>query len=266
LRGPTVGEPVELVAGAARAVVDPVGSRLASLTVDGRELLLAAGDDPLLWGCYPMVPWAGRLGEGRFTFSGETTQVPVDHPPHAIHGLGKGRRWTHLGDARFSLELADLWPLAGRASTRVDLTDSALTLVVEARAGHRPMPVVLGWHPCFRRRLTSDGDTPVQLLFDPARVWARGADGLPSGERGPVPPGPWDDCFDGVTTPPVLRWPGGPTLTLTADTDTWVVYDERDDVLCVEPQTGPPDAFNLGAATTLDPGEATRLALTLSWG
>jgi aldose 1-epimerase len=256
--------PVELEAGAARAVIDPVGSRLASLVVDGHQLLVAEGEEELLWGCYPMVPWAGRLGRGRFTFRGRETRLPIDLPPHAIHGLGPRRRWTREGAARLSLELDDLWPFGGTATTRFDLSADGLTMAVEARAGDGPMPVVLGWHPCFRRHLETGGG-PVELDFDPGRIWARGPDGLPTGEHGSVPEGPWDDCFDGVTAPPVLRWPDGPAVTLTAATDTWVVFDEREHTVCVEPQTGPPDAFNLEAARTLEAGEAIGLTLALSW-
>jgi len=38
------------------AVLDPeAGGRIASLRVDGLELLVAEGTGPLLWGCYPMA-------------------------------------------------------------------------------------------------------------------------------------------------------------------------------------------------------------------
>jgi hypothetical protein len=105
----------------------------------------------------------------------------------------------------------------------------------------------------------------VDLDFDPHHWWERGTDGLPTGLRTPVPPRPWDDCFGGVAEPPVLTWPGGPSVTLSAATDTWVVFDERDHAVCVEPQTAPPDAFNLDLATVLPPGATAGLALTLGW-
>ena len=48
------------------------GGRIAQLTVRGRDLLVPgrAGDHPMLWGSFPMVPWAGRLRHGRFRFAG----------------------------------------------------------------------------------------------------------------------------------------------------------------------------------------------------
>jgi hypothetical protein len=47
---------LELALGEARVVVEPTGSRVRSLEVSGHELLVAPGDEPLLWGCYPMAP------------------------------------------------------------------------------------------------------------------------------------------------------------------------------------------------------------------
>jgi len=48
------------------------GGRVAQVWFDDLPLLVdEAGDvDPVLgWGCYPMVPWAGRLRNGRFSFA-----------------------------------------------------------------------------------------------------------------------------------------------------------------------------------------------------
>jgi aldose 1-epimerase len=81
----------------------------------------------------------------------------------------------------------------------------------------------------------------------------------------PPPPGPWDDCFVGVEAPPVLRWPDGPTLRLESTTDCWVVYDETDHAVCLEPHTAPPDAFHLGGRAVLSPGESVSLPLRLVW-
>ena len=254
---------LDLTADRARVVVEPTGSRVRSLVVDGHELLVAPGDDPLLWGCYPMAPWAGRLDHGRFRFDGERFEVPIDLPPHAIHGLGVHQVWERSGDG-FQMDLGGLWPLGGRVVTRFELTGQALTMQVEVTADDRSMPVVLGWHPCFRRCL--EQDRPVAVDFAPGRWWVRGADGLPTGETATPPSGPWDDCFDGVERAPTLTWPSRLTVTLEADTGTWVVYDERDHTVCVEPQTAPPDAFNKGGAKILAPGEPTALRFTIAWG
>ncbi len=43
---------------------------------------------------------------------------------------------------------------------------------------------------------------------------------------------------------------------LSSTADAWVVYDERAEGVCVEPQTAPPDAINLAAAAGEEPDVA----------
>ena len=68
-----------------------------------------------------------------------------------------------------------------------------------------------------------------------------------------MPSPPWDDCFLGA--PGAVLHHGRQRLTLTSDCDHWVVFDETAHATCVEPQSGPPDAFNLGTGSaSLTPG------------
>jgi hypothetical protein len=84
-------------------------------------------------------------------------------------------------------------------------------------------------------------------------MYVRGSDGLPTGAVRPPTPRPWDDAFTDVVLPPRLTWSGVLALDLRSTAPFWVVFDERDDAICVEPQTAPPDAFNLAAAVGVDP-------------
>ncbi len=95
----------------------------------------------------------------------------------------------------------------------------------------------VGWHPWFRK--------PDSLGFHPDAMYERDLIGLPTGQLIAPSAGPWDDCF--VNTAPVTLRYGGEvqTLTLSSDCDHWVVYDEPAHATCVEPQSGPPDAFNI---------------------
>ena len=84
-----------LASGPARLSVSPAdGGRFSSLVVDGHELLVTEGYGPIRWGCYPMVPFAGRIREGRFTFRGRAVELPRNLPPHAIHGTVFERPWA----------------------------------------------------------------------------------------------------------------------------------------------------------------------------
>ena len=86
-----------------------------------------------------------------------------------------------------------------------------------------PMPATIGWHPWFRRTL-EPGGPPVAVDFAADEMLVRDAEGLPTGERVPPPPGPWDDAFTGVHRDPALTWPGTLRLTLSSTCPWWVVY------------------------------------------
>src|SRR6185295_6639940 len=149
------------------------GGRLASLEVGGYELLVTRRDGPILWGCYPMAPFAGRMRDGRFRFHGRSYQLPLTMPPNAIHGTVLDRPWsvTARSDHRVALatDLGPDWPFEGRVVQSVGLVEGGLEATLELRAAE-PMPVVLGWHPWFRR--TIDG-TAAELDFEAHWMYAR---------------------------------------------------------------------------------------------
>jgi aldose 1-epimerase len=241
----------------ASAVVDAEhGGRLASLQVAGRELLVQpgeVGDEPTLWGCYPMVPWAGRIRDGRFRFGGDQVQLPVNAPPHAMHGVGFDRAWDEVGPGQLRLDLD--WPFGGTAEQRFELNPDRLTLSMTVTA-ERPMPVSAGWHPCFRGQ-------PV-VHVEASAMHERDADGIPTGRLVPPPPGPWDDAFEGLQYSPWLAWPDGLEVTLESLCPVWVVYDQDPRLVCVEPQTAAPDAVNR-EPFVVHPGAPLELALDLVW-
>jgi len=254
--GSTTGEAdrVVLTRDEATLTVDPsAGGRIASLVLRGREVLVTDGASPLWWGCYPMVPFAGRIRDGRFLFRGRAYQLPLTMPPNAIHGTVFDRAWqvTFRGEDRVELEseLGPDWPFRGRVTQAIVLVPGGLeaTLTVEATDA---MPVVLGWHPWFRREV--DG-IAAELEFEAHAMYARDSSGLPTGATIPPTPRPWDDAFTDIVIPPRLTWPGVLRLDLRSTAPFWVVFDERDDAICVEPQTAPPDAFNLAAVVGVDP-------------
>lgn len=251
----------------ARVVVDPqMGGRIAALWVAGLDLLVGRPGgpnvDPLAWGLYPMAPWAGRVRAGRFRFAGGEHVLPLRLPPHAIHGTVLDRAWRREGSGRYAIDLGPDWPWPGRARQEITLTPDALTLRLSVESAGPPFPASLGWHPWFRRTLARGG--PVDLQLRAESMWLRGADGIPTGEQVPPPPGPWDDCFDGVAQPLELVWPGALRLALTSSARCWVVYDEPAHAVCVEPQTAPPDALNDDAAL-VEPGTPLAAEFTLRW-
>ena len=267
--------PVVLRVGPAEAVLDPgAGGRIAAIRVDGMDLLVMQGYGPLAWGAYPMVPWAGRLRDGLLRWDGAVHALPTHLlPPHAIHGTLVEATWeTGLptGDTTAVLEapLGSPWPFGGRAVHRVALVAESLTATLEVHADERPFPAIVGWHPWFPRTLrrpSGAAGSPVEVDLRASGMLLRGDDGLPTGQVVPVPPGPWDDCFVGVTSPPVVRWPGAFEIALESDAAYWVVYTEHSAGVCVEPQTGPPDGLNTGHFTLVEPGRPLVASMTLRW-
>lgn len=247
----------------ARVVIDPqAGGRIASLAIDGLELLRPRDDDPILWGCYPMAPWAGRVRNGEFEFAGNRYQLPLLLPPHAIHGTVFLREWHIENPQCISTELGPDWPFRGRAVQSFLLDDNALTLQLEVHADAQAFPCSIGWHPWFMRQLAHG--KPAELTFTARRMHVRDEMGIATGETIVPPPGPWDDCFVGVTKKPILRWPGAVELTLDSNTSHWVVFNECDDAICVEPQTAPPDALNI-APFVVTPYQPLRAEFTIEW-
>ncbi|MGW4200125.1 aldose epimerase family protein [Streptomyces sp. NPDC004726] len=256
-------ESVRLAAGDVELTVHPQnGCRAASLTIDGTELL-RQGEH---YGSFPMAPWCGRVGNGLFRNGADPHQLPLNSPPHAIHGTVRDTAWhtarAGKSEAVFTTELGEPWPYAGRVTQLFELTHDSLTLTLAVEAYENSFPAQAGWHPWFRRNL---GYADARIDFEPVWQEERGDDHLPTGRRIDPRPGPWDDCFgmpDGVSVR--LIWPEQLELTVTSRTEWAVIYDEQAESICVEPQSGPPNGLNTlpRLVTPIDPLE---ISTTWSW-
>lgn len=101
----------QLSAGGAELTIDQEnGCRISSLRVDGIELLRQGPH----FGAFPMVPWCGRTAEGRFRDGGVVHQLPLNHPPHAIHGLGRDTAWRRGGSRTPRRRSSSTSPTRGR--------------------------------------------------------------------------------------------------------------------------------------------------------
>jgi aldose 1-epimerase len=239
----------ELSNGPARVVIDPAhGGRIQQLTVDGLDLLVPPTVNDHNYGSFPMAPWAGRIRLGHFVFDGVEHELPINKPPHAIHGTVRDRRWNvdreTRTDATWSTALEDPWPFYGRVVQHATLTPTELALTMEVHAAGAEFPASCGWHPWWSRELVRG--EPLEIELHAARMYQRDDDGIPNGELVPVRPPPWDDCFTELHPPAaILRWPDAATVTIETDCSCVVVFTEPEHAMCVEPQSGPPDALNI---------------------
>ena len=245
------------------SVAPSAGGRIAQITYDGVPQLVGPGDGSpatIAWGCYPMVPWAGRLRAGRFRFDGADHALASNLGTHAIHGVGFSSPWRvelHTADCIvLSLQLPRdaRWPFGGSVRQTIRATPRRLRLTMRVDAQAQAMPAVIGWHPWFRK--------PDRIDFAPAHVYPRDADGIATLPVSRPPSPPWDDCFTGADGAVLHR--SGLRVALDSDCSHWVVFDETVHATCVEPQSGPPDAFNL-EPFVLAPGEHLTRWFEMAW-
>ncbi|MGW0776020.1 aldose epimerase family protein [Streptomyces sp. NPDC002835] len=256
---------IRLAAGDVELTVEPtIGCRIGSLRVGGTELL-RQGER---YGSFPMVPWCGRTRDGEFSNGGVHHRLPLNAPPHAIHGTGRDAVWRTAretgGEAAFYYDLADPWPYTGRVTQTFELIDDSLTIRMGVETYGTSFPAQAGWHPWFLRNLGAGGED-VRIDFTPEWQEERGEDHLPTGKRITPLPGPWDDCFgmpDGVDV--TLTWPGELELAVKSPAEWVVVYDEQPEAVCVEPQSGPPNGLNTDPRL-VTPIEPLEITTTWSW-
>lgn len=273
------------------SVDEAVGGKITSLIAGGSERIAQPAPemdpvkDVLLWGAFFMVPWAGRLAEGRLPWEGETHHMPQNFYGHAIHGVGFDKTWNvdEMTDsaAVLSLDLAGAgWPLGGTARHRVTLAPGRLDLVAEVEAADRSMPVAAGWHPYFDR--PDQGDLSIRVQSDSVLETDEGL--IPTGALVPVSgdtdlrEGPvlgdrrLDHVYANASPPAVVSWPDLElSLNFSDEISTIVVYTPEGKACC-EPQSAWPNAPELelnGIQGTgvahLGPGETWRATTTWTW-
>jgi galactose mutarotase-like enzyme len=246
---------VRLAVGDVVVLVDlEAGARAVSWTVAGHELLGQYGEHPVEHGMYPMAPWAGRVRDNSVEWNGHAHALPVTRDQWALHGTALAQPATVLDEtteaeeARLVARIEEHpgWPWPMAIDVEWELRPRALTTTVTVHALVEPFPVVVGWHPWFRRRL--DAGEPLEWTLGATERLVRGADHLPTGEAVPYAPtdGPFDDAFvvpDGGAS---VRWPGVLAIDISTDGGWYVVFDELASYVCVEPQSGPPDGLRPG--------------------
>lgn len=265
LRPMAPGELIHIGAGdLAVALAPQAGGRIAQVAYRGVDWLLGYGqghESMMGWGCFPMLPWAGRLRHGRFHFRDRDYHLAANLGRHAIHGVGFTLPWQveqqQPTAVALSLQLPvdARWPFGGRAEQTVEVVGAnALDMRLSLTAGEQAMPVALGWHPWFLK--------PERIEFSPQWVYPRDDEGIAGLPLAAPPPGPWDDCF--INTEPVVLHRSGQSLHLKSGCRHWQVFDESADATCVEPQSGPPDAFNL-EPLWLRPGQVHSIQCHWEW-
>ena len=221
------------------------GARIASLRWRELDFVVPFRGGILTWGWYAMAPWAGRIRDGLITDGNRKThQLPTAFdPPNAIHGFGLTESWREIGEGRALLELPAPY-LGATVEQKIEILDNAMRWSLEYEPGDCDLPAWLGFHPWFPRELERGGSAEIE--FNAEKMFVKDKEGLPNGEFTEPGRGPWDDCFTEVRGTPSIAWEDVVQISIESDAPYWVVYNEDSDGVCVEPQTAPPDAANLG--------------------
>ena len=230
--GPT-GEAILLQKGNIRVQVYPNdGARITTLQAFGYEVLRQWEPQrkAFQYGCFPMVPWAGRLGNATLNVGERSYALPANKPPHALHGMACYSPWEIVEKTAESLRLRMVldspWPWRGEVQQTLILEQDALNLRLEIISESATFPASAGWHPWFAKNLTpsSEGEE-LQVIFQPD--WQE------------------DDCFGFFSGLNIrLEWPGQLMMSMTSSVQSLVVFDKQPDATCVNPLTQAPNEIN----------------------
>jgi len=247
--------------GAVCDLLPEVGGAVGRFAIDGHDILrpTRAGETAVRQtGCFPLVPFFGRIRNGLVDFRGEHLALPPDpgFEPNAIHGHGWRKPWRVEESGADAATLAyehraDAWPWDYAAQQRLELTPESLrvTLTLTNRSV-RTMPYSIGFHPYFPRA----GETVLRA--DVAGIWLADAEITPT-ER--AVPNALLDLANGArldAAPFVdnthFGWSHLATIVqrdfsveIASDADFLHVFLPKDGAFfCAEPVTAMPDAFN----------------------
>lgn len=249
------------------------GGRVASWIFSDYELIGSRGLDPVEYGCYPMAPWAGRIAGNSFSWSGETVHLESNYQEFALHGylLDRPVDLSHITSSpdvaaiTFST-MVDDWVAPMHIEMKWCVTKSEVQSTITASTlSQDPVPVVLGWHPWFNNVVGIDH--MVSIDYRNLQLAVK-ENAYPSGEFVAVTEsdGPFDDAFLSETNSVNIQWGSLFKLEIKNSHEWFVIHNGAEGFTCVEPQTGPPNAFNnsLGC-TTLTAIAGNPLSMSTSW-
>lgn len=282
------------------AVVTEVGATLRAYTLGGVPVIDGfdvAERSPMGRG-QVLIPWPGRMRDGRYPFGGREHQLAISEPPlgNAIHGLVRWASWQAepLSAARLLMRHRlfpqDGYPFCLDLELVYELTERGLSVTcTAANCGVRPAPFGAGFHPYLtlgaplidtcRLRVPAATLLRTDDRLLPAGRAAVGATDLDFRVLRPLGATQLNTAFtdlvrdgDGLARV-TLEGPDGRGVSLWADTAfPWLMLFTGDSAarpadrrrsLAVEPMTCPPDAFRSGEdLITLEPGESA----TARWG
>ena len=228
-----------------------LGARITQWNYQGLDLIGVRGSDPVENGCYPMAPGAGRIAGNSLDWQGEAISLPVNYQGFALHGYVLDRPIDSFQENEFddSVEIQfttmiNDWIAPLRIDMKWQLMQHEIHSTIAASTPSLdPIPVVLGWHPWFNNVI--DGDQVISLDYQGLELAVKAGD-FPSGDfiEATKAQGPYDDAFRSKDKLVNLRWGNRLNISICNSHEWFVIYNGAEGFTCVEPQTGPPNAFH----------------------
>lgn len=229
-----------------------LGARAISWKLDGTEILAIPTAANLFGGNYVMAPWAGRIKGAAVDFNGARYPQLINHSPWAIHGSTPFHPPTIIEQTEsrviFEHNLDNelpTWPKGFTVVHSWELKESELITEIFVKSSETEFPAVVGWHPWFVRTL-ANGDVGSYGV-SATHVFEVDDSKIVTGELGKIEAGPWDCAFLAPTGKAFIEWGNSFRIEINTNSEFFVVYDEPDDFVCIEPQSGPPNGSNLNS-------------------
>jgi aldose 1-epimerase len=261
-----------------------LGGSISTLRHRDRDILRPtplSATDVLQTACFPLVPYANRIANGRFSFAGQDHHLPgnASGQYHPLHGVGWKRAWNVGAQDEASATLLHshvahaAWPWSYAAEQRFELSEDGLRIVLSVEnRDTSAMPASLGFHPYF----PATRDT--RLTFEAQSVWLADAAMLPTVTAPVDHYADWsagetvqrasliDNAYVGWSGKAHIETPLG-ALDLAAENTPClhVFMPPGADFFCAEPVSDMPDALNRAETVTiLAPGQSRRIIMALT--
>ncbi len=158
--------------GSSEAEILQKGAYLKTLSLVGIDILKPSPDEiPTHGGCAVLLPYAGRVKNGEYTYEGKRYYLPKNSEGNAIHGFLKDVELKVVRKETSAIELATSLANAGyptRLEVKIRYEISSTKLSVDCRTtngGKNTAPLSIGFHPYYLGKVWElDHDCRVEKL------------------------------------------------------------------------------------------------------
>ncbi len=241
------------------------GARITELKYKGTNILRTYNEQrrAFQYGCFPMIPWVGRIENGDIKFNSKTYHLYQNKGKNAMHGIAHFENWQVIDVDKQSIvlmyTLGNPWPWSGKVYEKLCIKENILEMSLKVETDKDSFPASVGWHPWFLKDPKNTGENKLSVSFK-ADYMEEIVDELPTTRKLAVKPGPYDDCFDfdNYNAGAILNYKDDFSINISSNCPALIVFDKQPDATCVNTITGVPNDLNTNPniVTPIKPLEA----------